>query len=52
MHTATQLDAAAFAFRLDGSTRGLQAALPGWTVADRFGIVVDRPYGSPWARAC
>jgi hypothetical protein len=45
MHTATYPDRAAFTAQRNGRPVTLDAVFPGWGPGDRFGIVVDTPYG-------
>jgi hypothetical protein len=45
MHTATYPVREAFTAQRNGRPVGLDAVFPGWEPGDRFGIVVDSPYG-------
>ncbi|MFD9664295.1 hypothetical protein ACFWAY_22155 [Rhodococcus sp. NPDC059968] len=45
MHTADQLHASMFSVDLDGRPATINDLFPNWGPADRFGIVVDEPFG-------
>ncbi len=45
MHTATQLYPESFTCDVDGVRTDFDQIFPGWGCHDRFGIVVDRPWG-------
>jgi hypothetical protein len=45
VHTATQLYHDDFQVDIDGMPAILDDFLPGWNVSDRFGIVIDEPFG-------
>lgn len=46
MHTARQLDRAAFAVRIDGRPAEREDVLPDWGEHDRLGVVVTEPFGA------
>jgi hypothetical protein len=46
VHTARQLDRAAFAVRVNGLPAGREDVLPGWHVHDRLGVVMTEPFGA------
>lgn len=45
MHTARQLSADSFSVAVDDKQTDLSGLFPGWGRADRFGIVVNEPFG-------
>lgn len=46
MHTARQLFPSSFECAIDGQSADLDEVFPGWNASDRFGIVVEEPFGS------
>jgi hypothetical protein len=46
MHTAVELNADLFSVEIDGRPVSREELLGGWVGTDRFGIVVDSPYGA------
>ncbi|MEN2742522.1 hypothetical protein ABCS02_32500 [Microbacterium sp. X-17] len=46
MHVSYQLAREHFASAIDGVEVEREEVLPGWNTHDRFGIIVDRPYGA------
>lgn len=45
MHTARQLQATSFDIEIDGASSDFEGLFPGWDRNDRFGIVVNEPFG-------